>query len=74
MKNKYKEATIELENGERWTIVHNLPDTFGMNIDGAINNYLARTDNPTPKGFCEYVMSKDPNFKAWHKEAADKLR
>lgn len=59
------ETEIELEDGQKWVIVHNLPQIFGIDIQGALDNYLARTDSPTAKGFCAYIKSKDSNLKAW---------
>lgn len=53
-------------NGKKYQyiIVHNLPDTFGMNIEGALDNWLARTNNFKAKSLCKYIMSKDNSFVA----------
>lgn len=40
-------------------IYHNLPKTFGMNFEGALDNWLSRTKEYTAQSFCDYIMSKD---------------
>lgn len=52
-------SEIELSNGSKFVIVHNLPD-FGLDINSALQNWLVRTDKFTDENFCEYIMSKDP--------------
>lgn len=59
-KNKLRYAVLEISNGERWNIVNNLPDQFGLNIQCALDNYLARADNPSEGEFCNYINSKFP--------------
>lgn len=53
------ESLVELSNGERFSIFHNL-EQFGLNIDDALINWLARTNVYTNKSFCEYLEDKDP--------------
>jgi hypothetical protein len=43
----------------RFKIYHNLPSTFGMNFEGALDNWLARTEEYTAKSLCNYILSKD---------------
>lgn len=43
----------------RFKIYHNLPTTFGMNIEGAIDNWLSRTHVFTAQSLCDYILSKD---------------
>lgn len=52
---------IQLSNGQKWHIVNNLSEAFGLNIQCGLDNYLARHDNPTAKEFCEYLLSKQPD-------------
>lgn len=40
-------------------VMTNLPETFGMSIDGAVENWLMRTKDFSVKSFCDYVESKD---------------
>ena len=74
MKDKLQEAEIKLSNGATWKIVHNLPGAFGMNIQCALDNYLARERKPNISGFCKYIESKDPNFKAMPRSEFDKIK
>lgn len=58
-------ADIEFKVNERkinFSVVHNLPKTWGMNIENALDNWLPRTKHYTARNFCQYVMSKDPSF------------
>ena len=52
-------SEIELSNGSKFVIVHNLPD-FGLDINSALQNWLVKTDEFTDDNFCQYIMSKDP--------------
>lgn len=45
----------------RFKIYHNLPKTFGMNIEGAIDNWLSRTKVYTAQSLCDYILSKNLN-------------
>lgn len=54
----WKKHQFELSNGIKFIICHNLPNAFGLNIDGAFDNWLARTSEYTDESFAEYIMSK----------------
>lgn len=40
-------------------IYHNLPETFGMNFEGALDNWLSRTKEYTAQSLCDYILSKE---------------
>jgi hypothetical protein len=42
----------------RFNIIHNLPDTFGMDFNSALNCWVFRTKKHTTKSLCEYINSK----------------
>ena len=42
-----------------FSVIHNLPKTFGASLDCALTNWLARTDKFTAKSLCKYIMSKN---------------
>ena len=48
----------------KFVIIHNLQNKFGMSFDGALDNWLARTNKYTAKSLCKYIMSKDESFVA----------
>ena len=54
-------ATLQLhKDGRPWKqfeIVHNI-DSYGMDIQNALDSWIARTKNFTDVSFCEYVLSK----------------
>jgi UDP-N-acetylmuramoylalanine-D-glutamate ligase len=60
-------SVIEFENGKvkgvvakaKIAVVTNI-DEYGLDIEDAFDNYIARTNKITTKGFCKYVVSKDP--------------
>ena len=45
-----------------FNIIHNLPEIKGLNIKGAIRNWLARTKIFTVESLCEYIKSKGNSF------------
>jgi hypothetical protein len=47
---------------KRFSVYHNLPDTFGLSIENAFDSWLFRTSNYTPGAFCRYVMSKQDEY------------
>lgn len=55
---EWQEAYFELSNGTKFSICHNMPDTFGLRIDDALPNWLARTKVYTAQSFVDYIMSK----------------
>ncbi len=57
-KEQWKETLFQLSNGTEFWIIHNLPETQGLNIQGALDNWLVRTDKYTDKSFCDYINSK----------------
>lgn len=65
---------IELYNGDKWVIMHNLPLSFGLNIDCAYNNYFARTFTPSPLGFCNYIKSKAPGYMTYPEADIEELK
>lgn len=40
-------------------IYHNLPETHGMNIYGAIDAWVMRTKDYSAQSLCDYIMSKE---------------
>lgn len=45
-----------------FNVVHNL-DEFGLDIEAALMNWTARTNELNVDSFCAYVISKDVNLK-----------
>jgi len=74
---EFTHSELRFEIGRKkykFDVVHNLPETFGMNIEGALDNWLARTRKHTVQSFCEYVTSKDPsNIVCMPKSEFDKM-
>ena len=58
---KLQESKIELSNNVTFKIYHNLHD-FGIGINSALQNWLAKTNNYDSRSFCDYIMSKDINM------------
>jgi hypothetical protein len=54
----YTKSEIELSNGRQFFVYHNMPETFGLNIDCALYNWLARTNEFNENSFCDYIKSK----------------
>lgn len=72
-KSQFKKHTVELDENESITFYHNLPDTFGMNIDGAVNNWILRTDRYDVKSLANYVESKGVGHQIITEEEYNKL-
>jgi len=51
-------------------VVHNL-EYFGLDIESALHNWLARTKDFTQKSFMDYVKSKDDLIMCVSKEQFD---
>ena len=58
----FRMATLKLQkNGKPWKtlkVIHNLPDTPGLNMDGCLDNWIARTDIFTDQSLVDYINSK----------------
>lgn len=48
----------------KFSVIHNMPKTFGLSFDCALDNWLARTKTFTAKSLCRYIMSKQYNVVA----------
>ena len=60
--NDFRIATLELQkNGKPWKtikVIHNLLDTPGLNMEGCLDNWIARTDIFTDQSLVDYINSK----------------
>lgn len=65
---------LDLYNGDKWVIMHNLPNNFGLNIDSAYDNYFVRTLTPSPLGFCNYIKGKAPGYVAYPEADIEDLK
>lgn len=73
---KFTKSEIEFEvkgKNIKFTIVHNLPNVFGMSINDAFENWVYRTNDYSPDSLCEYIHSKDPYFIALTEEEYNAL-
>lgn len=55
-------------------IVHDLPETFGMSIQNAVDNWLIRTDDYTAQSLCDYIKAKSPERLAVTKAHFDMIK
>jgi hypothetical protein len=46
-------------------VVHNLPKDFGLNMDCAVENWAARTNDFTDISLCNYINSKEIGYKCY---------
>ena len=67
-KSKLQKAEVSffLEDEEvSFSIWHNLPQSQGMNIEAAVQNWLVRTKQYTAKSLCRYINSKNTGYTVW---------
>jgi hypothetical protein len=65
MKNKLTRSQITFKvDGvpHELDIVHNLPNQFGLSIENALDNWLARTKDYTEEAFIKYINDKNTAF------------
>lgn len=63
--NNLQKANIEFNvDGKpvKFSVIHNLPANFGLNIDGAVDNWLARTEEYTAQSLVDYINSKNTGY------------
>lgn len=65
---KLKRFEVDFGEGVVGAILHNLPEIYGASIECALPNYVFRTSKPTLKGFCDYMLSKQPERTAYPEE------
>lgn len=59
MKLKESEISFTVEDKSYgFKVYHNLPEQFGLSMEGALDNWVVRTKKYTAKSLCDYVMSK----------------
>lgn len=42
-----------------FSVVHNMPEIFGLSFECALDNWFARTKHYTARSLCKYIMSKN---------------
>lgn len=71
----FRKHVIEgLPGDNKIVLYHNMPDTFGLHIDGAVQNWAVRTDTYTFESFKKYVDSKNIGYKILTKKEYHKLK
>lgn len=74
VKSSFKKHVIEgLTGGKEIVFYHNLPNTFGLSIDGAVMNWAMRTNKYTLESFAKYVASKGIGHEILSPEQYNKL-
>lgn len=43
----------------KFRVIHNLPETQGLDFYSALENWVYRTKKYTAKSLCDYIMSKN---------------
>lgn len=71
MDGQWMETGFELSNGTTFTICHNMPETLGLSIQDAFQNWIARTNKYTDNSFVAYIDSKNTGFYAMTKRIFD---
>lgn len=69
-----KHTVINLPGVKEIEFYHNLPDTFGMNIDGAVVNWIMRTSDHSVESLAKYVASKSTGHKILTVKQYEKLK
>jgi hypothetical protein len=59
---KLKKSTVEFNVGTKrvsFNVWHNMPNTLGLSLVDAVNNWAVRTKEYTPESLCKYIASKN---------------
>lgn len=48
----------------KFSVIHNLPNDFGLSFNNALDNWLERTNTFTAHSLCKYILSKQTGFVA----------
>ncbi len=46
----------------KFSVIHNLPETFGLSFENALENWMHRTDTFTAKSLVKYIKSKNTGY------------
>jgi len=46
----------------KFRVLNNMPDTHGLSLNDAVDNWVHRTDDFSAQSFCDYVNSKGTGF------------
>jgi hypothetical protein len=71
----FSKADVQFKVGSKlvkFSVVHNLPEIFGLHFEGALTNWLVRTDTFTAKSLCKYINQKQDEYvcmtiKTWNR-------
>lgn len=56
-----------------FSIIHNLPETFGMSFNDALNSWVYRTKIFTAKSLVDYINSKNTGYTAMTEKKYNKI-
>ena len=73
-KKDYRIHTVALSKKKQIKFYHNLPDTFGLNIDGAVTNWFVRAKSHTVESLKAYVASKGIDHEILTEEEYNNLK
>lgn len=62
---EFRIADIEFyvnKKRHKFRVLNDMPDTFGFSIEGAVDNWLARTNDFSAQNFCDYVNNKNTGY------------
>ncbi len=65
-KGKHKEKV-------KFSVIHNMPNVFGLSIQNALDNWIPRTEEFTMESFINYIEKKDTGFIIMPKEKFDEI-
>lgn len=64
---------VSVLSNKNFFIWHNLPDTPGLSIEDAFENWVALTHRYSAKSFVSYINSKFKGYKAYTEEEYKQL-
>lgn len=56
-----------------FSVIHNLPETFGLSFNNALDCWLARTKKYTAKSLVKYINSKHTRYVAMTEKQYDRI-
>ena len=74
--NEWKLAEIEFHvDGIKHSFkcINNMPETFGLSLQNAVENWSIRTDDPSFDSLRKYVYDKTPEFRLYTEKEWEEL-
>lgn len=73
---EFTKSDVEFKVGDndvKFSIIHNMPESFGLSFNNALDSWIVRTDDYSDESLVNYIKQKDTGCIAMTESEYDNL-